>query len=219
MKTKFFFLIIIIFSLSFSFSCEKGNTNQKVIDSLAFTADEISLIKSNSEDTAMKIMNLFLYPDTLILRKISHQIGLEDTVTLNYLIKRMYKTVVNIGVGIAAPQVGINRRIIWVQRQDRGSPINRPFEAYINPRIIALSDTIKSRGDGCLSIPGIDDKNSLRAIWVLIEYQKKDGTWVTEKITNQYTAHIFQHEIDHLDGIVFLDRLAKKNEKIVIIDE
>ncbi len=218
MKTKIFFLLIIIVTLSLSFSCKKGISNKNNPGTLTFTSDEINLITSNSEDTAMKIMNIFLYPDTLILRKVSHQIGLNDTVTLNYLIKRMYKTVVNIGVGIAAPQVGINRRIIWVQRQDRGTISNRPFEVYFNPRIIALSDTLLSRADGCLSVPGID-ANSLRAIWVLIEYQKKDGVWVTEKITNKYTAHIFQHEIDHLDGIMFLDRLAKKNQKFVILKD
>jgi len=213
---------IILFILGAAFisgHCKKDNKNQT--DSLAFTDQEIQLIKSNSPDSMMRVLNLFVYDDSLILRKTSRNVTFEDTVTLYYLKSRMYKSVTNpanAGVGIAAPQVGINRRICWVQRYDKGNLNYHPFEIYYNIRITGLSDTLKSRPDGCLSIPGIS-ANSLRAIWVSIEYQKPDGTLVHEKIIHQYTAHIFQHEIDHLDGIVFLDRLAKmKSNKFVIID-
>ena len=213
------YIILFILGLAFiSGNCKKENQN--TADPLSFTDQEIQLIKSNSQDTMLRVLNLFVYNDSLILRKISRNVSFTDTVTLYYLKSRMYRSVINplnTGVGIAAPQVGINRRICWVQRWDKGSRYH-PYEIYYNIRITGLSDTLKSRSDGCLSIPGVS-ANSLRALWVGIEYQKPDGSFVQEKIVHEYTAHIFQHEIDHLDGIVFLDRLAKmQSKKFVIID-
>jgi peptide deformylase len=107
------------------------------------------------------------------------------------------------GVGIAAPQVGINRNIIWVQRQDKGTMFNRPWELYYNPRIVAYSGIYNLRSDGCLSVPDACETqngitgNSWRASWVDVEYYLPDGTFVQERITQALTAHIFQHEIDH----------------------
>ena len=105
-------------------------------------------------------------------------------------------------MGIAAPQVGVNKRVIWVKRYDKAGA---PFECYINAYITAYSDTLKYRPDGCLSIPGVSG-SSWRAIWVDIIYDTPDGVRRSEHITHEYTAHIFQHEIDHLNGMVFLDR-------------
>ena len=219
MKAFYSILIILAFGIS-SIHCKKENSGKSPSDSLAFTDLERSLIKNNSQDSMMRVLNLFVYNDSLILRKTSRNVSFEDTVTLFYLKNRMLKTVnnpLNPGIGIAAPQVGINRRICWVLRYDKNFR-HPPFEAYYNIRITGLSDTLKSRPDGCLSIPGVS-ANSLRAIWVSIEYQKPDGSIVREKIIHQQTAHIFEHEIDHLDGIVFLDRLAKSgNKKYVIVN-
>lgn len=214
------YIVLLILGLAFiSGNCKKDQ-KQNNTDTLAFTDQEIQLIKNNSPDSMMRVLNLFIYDDSLILRKKSRNISFNDTLTLFWLKNRMLKSVTNPsnpGVGIAAPQVGINRRICWVMRYDKNY-LHPPFEIYYNIRITGLSDTLKSRADGCLSIPGVN-RNSLRAIWVSIEYQKTDGTFAQEKITHEYTAHIFQHEIDHLDGIVFLDRLAKmQSRKFVVVD-
>lgn len=191
-------------------SCKKQQDNlqetHEPVDELAFTDAEKAIIFSNSSDTAMRVMNYFIYADSLILRANSRNVNLNDTTTLFYLIDIVYQTVhAEGGVGIAAPQVGINRNVIWVQRYDKGSGLNRPFEVYLNPVITRYSDTTKMKNDGCLSIPGIYQQ-SLRAIWVDVEYDLIDGTHKAERISHEYTAHIFQHEIDHLRGIVFLDR-------------
>jgi peptide deformylase len=123
------------------------------------------------------------------------------------------------GIGIAAPQVGINRNIVWIQRQDKGTIVNRPWECYLNPRITGYSPIYNLRSDGCLSVsPTCEDNfsisgNSWRASWVDVEYYLPDGTFVQERITHALTAHIFQHEIDHLNGIMFFDRQDNPNDK------
>lgn len=126
------------------------------------------------------------------------------------------------GVGIAAPQVGINRRIIWVQRHDKGTSLNRPYEVYLNARITEYCDTVIRRWDGCLSVPQTPEypnliDSSYRAKWVRVEYYLPDGTYMNEKITQWFTAHIFQHEIDHLNGIMFFDQYVSKNKHLFTI--
>ena len=116
------------------------------------------------------------------------------------------------GIGIAAPQVGINRNIVWIQRQDKGTPSNRPWELYFNPRIVGRSGIYALRNDGCLSVSSACETangitgNSYRDTWVDVEYYLADGTFVQERINQALTAHIFQHELDHLNGIMFFDR-------------
>ncbi len=198
-------------TLGFFSSCEKDMEviyTGTPVDELAFTDAEKALINSGPSDSTMYVMNFFVYADSLVLRTKSKNVNLNDTATLFRLIDRMYTTVkdpANDGIGIAAPQVGICRNIIWVARYDKNG-INPPYEVYLNPKITQYSDTSAYRSDGCLSIPGVS-ANSMRAIWVDIEYDLPDGTHHAEHITHRLTAHIFQHEIDHLNGVLFIDRL------------
>ena len=190
---------------------------------LPLTQDEIDLILSGESTEDMYVMNICVQPDTLVLRAISTNVIIGEE-NLQQLTDRMKVTVLGTGVGIAAPQVGINRRIIWVQRYDKGSAIH-PWELYFNPRIVAYSDTVALRNDGCLSVPdGCENTwdivgNSYRSKWVDVEYYLEDGTFVHERIDHQYTAHIFQHEIDHLNGIMFFDRQVEEvPEEFTIIE-
>ncbi len=185
---------------------------------LLFSADENSLILSGATTEKMNILSICDENDTLILRNISTNVDLADE-NLAHLIERMRITVLNKGVGIAAPQVGLNRNIVWIQRYDKGSAFNKPWECYINPRITAYSTEYFLRNDGCLSVGeecvneyGIAG-NSWRANWVDVEYYLPDGTFVQETITHVYTAHIFQHELDHLNGIMFFDRQTEPGTK------
>jgi peptide deformylase len=209
---KNLFILTLLGSSLLFFHCKKENEIsliQTPVDSLAFSAAEKALINSGTGDSIMHLMNFFVYADSLVLRTRSKNVNLNDTTTLFHLIDRMFATVkdpANPGVGIAAPQVGICRNIIWVQRYDKGTITNHPWEIYLNPRIARYSDTTEFRADGCLSIPGVS-KSSRRAIWVDVEYDLPNGAHFTEHISHKYTAHIFQHEIDHLLGIMFIDRL------------
>lgn len=189
---------------------------------LAFTQAETDTIMLADSATAMRIMNIFLHPDSLILRSSSKNVCIGDTI-IKKLTDRMLSSCRQAGgVGIAAPQVGINRRIIWVQRYDKGTTINRPFEVYLNPRITLYCDTVIRRGDGCLSVPQTSGypnlvDSSYRAKWVEVEYYLPDGTFVQEKVTQWFTAHIFQHEIDHLNGVMFFDNYVSKNKNLFTI--
>lgn len=104
------------------------------------------------------------------------------------------------GVGIAAPQVGIHERVIIV---DTGSGVH----TFVNPEIIDRSHRTVNSEEGCLSVPGV---------WGIVKRNKtvkvkalnKDGQPV-ELDVDGLTAIIFQHEIDHLDGVLFIDRVEK----------
>jgi peptide deformylase len=117
----------------------------------------------------------------------------------------MYMTVTDSmsrGVGIAAPQIGINKRVILVQCFDKE---NQPFEAYINPAIIKYSELKARRIEGCLSV---DDYRSEveRSYAILLSYFTVEGEYKLEMVED-FVARIFQHEIDHLDGILFTQRI------------
>jgi peptide deformylase len=213
MVRRFFVICSIFCSLYFLFiQCKKDpeiQLNTTSVDSLAFTQAEKNIIFGNGRDSLMYVMNYFIHADSIVLRTPSRNVNLNDTATLFYLIDRMLVTVKDpnhLGVGIAAPQVGICRKMIWVQRYGKGTFSSHPWEVYLNPRITRYSDTTQMMSDGCLSIPGVS-ANSRRAIWVEIEYDLPDGSHHAEHISQKYTAHIFQHEIDHLYGVLFIDKL------------
>lgn len=101
------------------------------------------------------------------------------------------------GIGLAAPQVGILKRIIvWENDQDRG--------ALANPVILEREGSVEGE-EGCLSMPGITYP-VVRSEWVLVQGVDDSGDTVKFE-TRDLTARIIQHEIDHLDGILFIDHL------------
>ena len=111
------------------------------------------------------------------------------------------------GVGIAGPQVGISRRIVAVQRFDKEG---EPFEVYPNIRIIALRGEPEPGREGCLSVPGRRGE-VLRYRDIDIQYTVlASGQDTTERIEG-FTAVIFQHETDHLDGVLYTDKLAPEH--------
>ena len=117
---------------------------------------------------------------------------------LNKLIKDMKDTMkVENGVGIAAPQVGVHDRVIIAETEEGPT-------AFINPEITERAFKMVDSEEGCLSVPGCwGIVKRHRA--VTVKAYKEDGTQVTLK-ANGLLAIIFQHEIDHLDGILFIDR-------------
>ena len=195
-------LSITIFSLVLIITCSRQPQN--------FTSEQVEMITSADTLTPMRVFTIADKTDSLLLRSNSVDIILnEKDEVLHTLIKRMYATVQDSatqGVGIAAPQVGILKNIIWVQRFDKEG---EPFEYYLNPKITQYSDLKQDCREGCLSVPVIKDTTRTRSYAILLAYDKLDKTHHTEMIED-FTAVIFQHEIDHLSGILFLDRLDEK---------
>jgi len=115
------------------------------------------------------------------------------------------------GIGLAAPQVGISKRILVTDV----SPVESEFgpQAFINPVILETSGDAELE-EGCLSIPGIRE-NVTRPEEILLKYQTVDGEDHTEKYTG-WMSRVLQHEIDHLDGILFIDHLGSVKQKIIL---
>lgn len=170
-----------------------------------FTKEEQEIILSQGE--VMRVLTVADRSDSLMLRKISKNIPVEVIGSPVYetLASRMVTTVQSPeqdGVGIAGPQVGINRRIVVVCRVDKEG---EPFEVYPNIEIIAYSDSLATGREGCLSVP---EKRGMvtRSQGITIRYTDPVSLRsVTEDIKG-FTSVIFQHECDHLDGILYTDK-------------
>lgn len=105
------------------------------------------------------------------------------------------------GIGIAAPQVGIHDRIIVVNMKDTGPSV------FVNPKVVSRSMSKVEFEEGCLSVPGIYGMVE-RPKKVKVKAKTVDGLAVTLNLKNLESV-IFQHEIDHLDGILFIDKVTK----------
>jgi len=111
------------------------------------------------------------------------------------------------GVGLAAPQVNVLERIFVAELpadEEEGTPAE--LYAFVNPEIVKTSRGVEDGEEGCLSIPGYVGEVSRHTMVVL---RGQDATGRTIKVrANDYLARIFQHEMDHLEGIMFIDRVT-----------
>lgn len=141
---------------------------------------------------------LVVFPDER-LRQASSEVDfstdLEITIHNMFAVMNAYN-----GVGLSAIQIGIPQRIVVAD-------VGNGKEIYINPKIERLGGTKKLMREGCLSFPGVYE-NVLRSIKVTISYQD-----VNQKVhtlnTNGLRAQMLQHEIEHLDGILLSDKVAR----------
>ena len=201
-------LFIICVVASAIFSCTRVETG--------FSQEERALI--NGADSIMRVLTIEDSLDLAVLRAVSSDMSAEALLSEDFtrLSELMVATVTHPsqdGVGIAGPQVGLNRRVVAVQRFDKEG---EPFEVYPNIRIVCLSDSTAYGAEGCLSVPDLRG-DVLRSQEVVVEYadmealRKADGTSqeipLLRDTISGFTAVIFQHEIDHLEGILYIDRL------------
>jgi peptide deformylase len=177
-----------------------------------FTEDQATLINTADAATPMRVWKISSQSDSLLLRTAAVDVKVEPgDPTLQLFVDRLFATVrdsLSLGVGIAAPQVGVLKNIIWVQRFDKEE---LPFEVYLNPKIVEYSEEKREGMEGCLSIPNRREK-CLRSRWIVIEYDTMAGAHQRERVED-FTAVIFQHEIDHLNGILYLDHMAEHGVK------
>ncbi len=172
----------------------------------ALTRAERDLISRAPADSAMYVLSIFVPEDSLFLRRTAMPVSDPSDEYVRLLSLRMLATVnhpASLGVGIAAPQVGVGRQIIWVQRFDKEG---EPFEVYYNPEILDFSQEMVSRQEGCLSVPGYRGLVE-RSQHIRIRYMTSDAQIVEEDVEG-FTARIFMHEIDHLNGIIYHDRVV-----------
>tara|TARA_B100001250_G_C19785426_1_gene783911 strand:+ start:1041 stop:1595 length:555 start_codon:yes stop_codon:yes gene_type:complete len=161
------------------------------------------------------ILPIYIYGHP-ILRKQCKSID-KSYLGLDKLINDMFETMHNAyGIGISAPQVGLDVSIFVIDlsiyhEEDPSVPDIK--KAFINPEIIEESGNVETHNEGCLSIPGVrqdvDRKSKIRIRYSDMEFQQK-----TEEIDGLY-ARVFQHEYDHLNGILFVDHLSPLKKNIV----
>jgi len=203
---NFYILLLIGFILGSCSPIKKGR--QTTYHN--FSAAETKLILAEKSNVPMRVLLITNPKDSVVLRTKSKPIKVKpNDPLLQHFTERLYSTVQNPatkGVGIAAPQVGILKNIIWIQRFDKP---NRPFEVYYNPQIDKYSELKQTVLEGCLSVPDVRDTLHMRAYAILLQYDNPKGEHICEMIED-FTAVIFQHEIDHLNGILFTDHLAKE---------
>ena len=155
-------------------------------------------------------MRIITTPDPR-LREKSEKVGVIDDEILE-IISNMRKLSLDwekdhpyeLSAAMAAPQMGKNKRIIIV-RDDMEDKANATFTALINPEIIKAEGKVISDFEGCLSVPSIYGKVP-RYSKVRVKAKLEDGTEVRVKATDEL-ARILQHEIDHLDGVLFIDHI------------
>ena len=166
---------------------------------------ELSLLGQTPESEPLPVLKKTKAESLAILRLTAQPVAPADP-ALPALLARLKTTVLaEQGVGIAAPQVGISRRVILVQRLDQEP--EKPFEACLNPEIIAMSPERELGWEGCLSVPAGFGQVE-RALHIRLRCQAPDGPW-REVAASGYVARIFQHEIDHLNGVLFSDRMPE----------
>ncbi len=138
------------------------------------------------------------YPDPILRRK-AREIEKIDDATRELAHQMVETLVARRGYGLAAPQVGVLKRLIIVDVED-------DFHILVNPRILEESEERVLGIEGCLSIPGVEAEVE-RAPSVRVSALNLDGEPV-ELERSELVARVLQHEIDHLDGVLFIDHLS-----------
>lgn len=155
----------------------------------------------------MPVRSVLLYPaDNAKLRRKSREVKRLDAETKALIGDLKDTLATEPGAGLAAPQIGVLKRVVLVCfGQDHGEM--QPPLVLINPEIVETGEPAKSF-DGCLSMPGLVTWDAVRPTW--LTFRARGENW--EKIVMRVEgidAAVVQHEVDHLDGILFLDRMAQ----------
>ena len=159
---------------------------------------------------AGKIHTVVKWPDPVLARR-----GEDVTVfdkSLEKLVEEMFESMYAAqGIGLAAPQIAISKRITVIDVSFRKDPADKL--ALINPEVIHVEGK-QTEEEGCLSLPEIREKVH-RAAKVRVRAQDVKGEWF-EVEGEELLARALQHEIDHLDGVLFIDRLSRLKRELVL---
>jgi peptide deformylase len=156
-------------------------------------------------------MPIRIVPDP-VLRKTARAVTAADAGEVNALIPAMYATMYKApGIGLAAPQVGKLLRVVVMDLAPEKVPA--PL-TLINPEVVARSDEKATREEGCLSLPD-QYADVTRPAWVKVRYQDESGA--RQEIEGDgLLAACLQHEIDHLNGVLFVDYMSPLKRNILL---
>jgi peptide deformylase len=158
----------------------------------------------------VKIHEVVKWPEPVLAQK-----GAPVTVfdaELKQLVEEMFDSMYAAqGIGLAAPQIALSKRLCVIDVSFKKNPEEKIV--LINPEIIERRGK-QVEEEGCLSLPEIREKVQ-RAAWVKVRAQNASGAWF-ELEGEELLARAIQHEIDHLDGVLFIDRLSRLKRDLVI---
>jgi len=157
-----------------------------------------------------KIHQVVKWPDP-VLAKRGEDVTVFDA-ELKNLVDEMFESMyLAQGIGLAAPQISLSKRITVIDVSFRKNPADKL--ALINPQVVTLEGR-QVEEEGCLSLPEIREK-VVRAAKVKVKAQDVTGKWF-EVEGEELLARALQHEIDHLDGVLFIDRLSRLKRELVL---
>ena len=163
------------------------------------------------------ILPIYIYGQP-VLRKVAEDIT-QDYPELKELIANMFETLdASNGVGLAAPQVGLDIRVVVIDLDvlSEDFPEYKGFrKAFVNPHILEYDEDSKKESleEGCLSIPGISEKVT-RPTRIHVKYLDEDFVEHDEWVEG-YLARVMQHEFDHLEGTMFVDRVSPLRKNMI----
>ena len=162
----------------------------------------------------MTIRPIYIIPHP-VLKKPAHGIETIDSDVMTLIDDMVDSMYAANGIGLAAPQIGISRRVIVMNiDRDTEKNIDGTLQHFINPEMIWSSDEPNTYEEGCLSIPGqyaeVERPKSIR-----VKYQDKTGATL-EITADGLLATCLQHEIDHLNGILFIDHLSSLKRDMIV---
>ena len=156
----------------------------------------------------MAILPILEYPDPRLRKKAKPVVTVDDDI--KRLVDDMFETMIDShGIGLAASQVDVHQRVIVMDLMEDGS---QP-RVFINPEIEVLNDTTEPYDEGCLSVPGFYETVA-RPSNVMISALDREGRSFKEKASG-LLAICIQHEIDHLEGKLFVDYLSPLKRQII----
>ena len=159
----------------------------------------------------MSILDIVQEPDPILRKKCDEVLAVDDE--LKKLMNNMLETMYNApGIGLAAPQIGISKRVIVIDISRDGENKNPLF--IVNPKIIWKSEELNAREEGCLSIPG-HYAEVIRPAKCKLEYLDYNGKQQVIEADDLLSTCI-QHEVDQCDGILFIDYLSKLKKDMII---
>ncbi len=163
------------------------------------------------------ILPIYIYGQP-VLRKMATDIDPENYPGLEELIDNMFETMYNAdGVGIAAPQVGRGDRVFVVDLSPLANEEHPEFKdfkkVFINAHIVERNGNVEALEEGCLSIPGIHEKVS-REEEIRVKYLD-ENLKPHDEVYSGYIARVIQHEHDHLDGILFVDKVSPLRKRMI----
>ncbi len=166
--------------------------------------------------SSMALLEILTFPDPRLAKKSTPVEQVDDEI--KQLVDDMLETMYHAeGVGLAAPQIGVTKRIIVVDCGERESEEPHPLSpkdphVIINP-VVTTKDGKVVWEEGCLSVPGYTDEVE-RAKTVTVEGLNREGEAISIE-ADGLLAVCLQHEIDHLEGVLFVDRLSRLKQSVV----